>query len=347
MLSLPKHIVSHGDLRNWQLHLAIDSNIRAMQLLCRYQESDRRNQTDRGVLATQPPTPSEFFNLPGQALEFTENNLTNASHSPLTLMLINENTDFTKSTTDTRLVVTQFQLLGIPASGYDHHVNNYGAGQPIQLSDIQRSIVSYQCEFYFCTQFFSASNTAGKAQQSLVSTWDRWSISPLAGPQAPNPKDATNQTNRVWTPSIPPPSALNPSTPSEDLSKYRVDNESIVALCTELDSMFPGLGVQVITTPASGTPVLDFGDASVSTAAFAQIMWSASNSTYDLNSLFRRVADGFGVFLRTNNPAPPPSAADMARYAATVFTNEILIEARWAWLTFPFALLFAGHLFWV
>lgn len=69
-----------------------------------------------------------------------------------------------------RLIVSQFNMLGIPPTHYDYYTNSYGSGQKLRPADIDPLVVAYHCEFYFCLQAFAAKATAGETRQELVST---------------------------------------------------------------------------------------------------------------------------------------------------------------------------------
>ena len=281
------------------------------------------NQTNQGVAVTQPVPPHTNGDVLGQSIYLSSNNLSEGFNSAINIFTSTMNTDYATNTVGARLTAGQIQLVGIPASNYDRYISSYGAGQPPDPEGIQRLIVSYQCSVFFCAQAFSASSNAGKPQQNRTTTFDRFDLS----------KDASSAAEWILSP---PPPEMNIDNPS----MYRVDNRSVEALYWEMLDL-AGLGnVRPTKVPGTESPVLDFDNMDNSAGDVIEVIWKASNSTDELNQLFTTVANGFTAFIRTRLGAPPD-----LRYAPTVFTNEVVIAVRWAWLTFPLGLLLTAYVF--
>ena len=74
--------------------------------------------------------------------------------------------------------------------------------------------------------------------------------------------------------------------------------------------------------------------------SFAQMFYNASDSLETISVLTQQIASGMTTCLRPSRTAPPDAA-----FAPSVFSTEIVVRVRWAWLALPLGLVVAVQVF--
>lgn len=74
--------------------------------------------------------------------------------------------------------------------------------------------------------------------------------------------------------------------------------------------------------------------------SLAQVFYNISDSLEAMSALSQQNAIGMTTYLRTSRTAPPDGT-----FATTVFSTEIVVRVRLAWLAFPLGLVVAALVF--
>ena len=194
-------------------------------------------------------------------------------------------------------------------------------------------VYGYNCSFWFCLQALGATTTNGETNEHQLQTWDSMYQVQTELSQPLNPNQFLNEMYSFKD--------VPKSMGVTNASAYQVDSLSLNELTTSFGAAIAG-GASLVLESAA-LIYQNGGQTSTDQSFFqtAQAFVNASDTVHTISALCDQISSGLTNYMRKTMPA----SSDRATYLPTVFSNEIFIHVRWAWLTFPISLVLAGYVF--
>ena len=191
---------------------------------------------------------------------------------------------------------------------------------PTTLDDAAEApFVAYNCDLYFCVRGYSASSFLGQTNQYQL---------PKIGDQSK--LQVLKDDGTKWWVFDDLPSELE----ADPTTSFRVDETRRINDGGHLSALLSGNAVVDANTTGPGAGMTHSGD-------MAGLFWQASGSLANLTALVQSVSDEFTAYMRTTYTASTPDA----RYAPIIGVPVQIVGVRWAWLSYPLAVMFGGLTF--
>jgi hypothetical protein len=231
-----------------------------------------------------------------------------------------------------RILITTFVSLGVSPSQstYARFLNAYG-GRSTNTSleaELDHLLQAFKCSLFFCIQTYNGTTLNGTTHQRLTSTWAEAGEATFLEAAGPNLSGWRRFSNASHDPGI------------KNISNYVIEGNSLDGLSQAVAPLVTGNA----TTGNSEVPIFGIGTAyspaTTGVAMSVQAMLNATTSLGDISAQTQRMADGLTAYIRTHLPAEPDP-----QFLPVVWEQQICVDVRWQWLSFPLSLVGLGVLF--
>ena len=221
---------------------------------------------------------------------------------------------------DVQLYTANFEAIYTPW-------NSSGLGLS-QIASVDTQVFATECALWLCVQAYDVSVSSGRLSQSMVRSWSKAHYRGLQG-------DNFN----VGFSDLPAEFNVAPS------SNYSVSLDALTNLFYLFD--FSNSIVEEVQNftcdgePGCKLPATDLAPVAVLTSSSygAAAMWASSQ---DWDGFIQGIARSVTNNIRTYATAPDDT---QALYAGQAYITESYVHVRWAWITYPAAMVFASFLY--